>query len=106
MEPGALGSADTVRSWVIGILLVWAAVFAASFLVPIFVPPTGESFFRGLNRLVYWFWLQVAALALGIAAWLLARSNSAEVSRWLKRITLLPLLIAAAEVIFLASIIY
>ena len=97
---------STSRSWVIGILLVWVVVFAASFIVPIFVPPTGESFFRGLNRIVYWFWLQVAALVFAVAASVLAHAKRANISRSLRWLTLLPVSIAAAVAIFLVSIIY
>ena len=97
---------STIRSWVIGILVAWIVVFAASFIVPIFVPPTGESLFRGLNRIVYWFWLQVAASVFAVAAPVLAHAKRAEISRSLKWLTLLPLSIATAEAIFLASIIY
>ena len=104
MEAGAMRS--TIRPWVTGILLAWIVVFAASFIVPILVPPTGESFFRGLNRIVYWFWLQVAALVLALAACALAHWRRAYVSRSLKLLTLLPVSIAAAVAIFLASIIY
>ena len=50
--------ASAVRSQVIGILLLWAAVFVASFVVPVFIEPTGEFYMRGLNRLAYWTWSQ------------------------------------------------
>jgi hypothetical protein len=91
--------ASVTRTWVIGILLVWAVVFAASFIVPMFIAPTGEFYMRGLNRLNYWFGLQVAALALAIAAWVSAHLRRGEISRrliWLSRV---PVLVAAAEII-------
>ena len=106
MEAGAIRGSGTTRLWVIGILLAWLVVFAASFIVPIFMPPTGESFFRGLNRIVYWFWLQLAALLFAVAVFVVAHAKRANISPSLKRLTLLPLLIAAAQGIFLASIIY
>ena len=54
-------STSDARSRVIGILVLWAIVFAASFVVPLFIPATCQSFLCGFNRLAYWFWLQVAA---------------------------------------------
>ena len=54
------------RLRVIGILLLWAIVFAASFIVPLFIRPTGD-FLRGFNRIEYWFWFQVAAFVVAIA---------------------------------------
>ncbi len=94
-------TSDT-RSWVIGILLVWALVFAASFVVPMFVAPTGESFFRGLNRIAYWFWLQVAALVLAIILGTWAHARRSEISRSLVWLSRAPLLLAAAEIFALA----
>jgi len=99
-------SASGTRSSVTVILLAWAVLFAASYVVPPFIAPTGEGFFRGFNRVAYWFWLQVVAFVLAAAASVLAHARRADISRSLKRSTLLPLLIAAAEAIFLASIIY
>ena len=60
-------SASDARSRVIAIFLLWAIVFAASFVVPLFIRPTGEMFFRGFNRIEYWFWFQVAAFVVAIA---------------------------------------
>ena len=98
--------AGTIRSWVIGILLAWLIVFAASFIVPRFVPPTGEGFMYGFNRIEYWFWLQVTAFVLAVAASVLALVKRTEIARSLRLLTLAPLAIGGAVAIFLASIIY
>jgi hypothetical protein len=52
------------RIRVIGLFLVWAVMFAASYAVPMSMEATGDGFTRGLNRLGYWFWPQVAAFVL------------------------------------------
>ena len=96
--------ASDARFQVIGILLAWTIVFGASYVVPMFIAPTGELYMRGLNRLDYWLSLQVAALVLAITAWLMARSRRSEISRrliWLSRV---PLLVAAAEILALVWI--
>ena len=95
------GASDT-RARLIGLLLVWAVLFAASFIVPIFIPPTGESFFRGLNRIVYWFWLQVAAFVLALIIGVWAQVRRGDVSRrflWASRV---PLIVAGAEIFAIA----
>jgi hypothetical protein len=97
MEAGAMRS--TIRSWVIGILLAWIVVFAASFIVPIFVPPTGEFYMRGLNRLNYWFGLQVAAFAIAIAACVSAHLWRAGISHRLVWLSRVPLLVTVAEIL-------
>ena len=97
-----LGASDT-RARLIGLLLVWAVVFAASFIVPIFIPPTGESFFRGLNRIVYWFWLQVAAFVLAIVIGLWAHARRTDISRRLVWFSRVPLIVAGVEVVAIAA---
>ena len=92
----------TTRSWVIALLLAWAATFSASFVVPIFIEPTGELYMRGLNRLSYWLWLQVAALVLAIAAASLAYARRADISRRLVWTSRVPLLVVAAEFVVIA----
>jgi hypothetical protein len=93
--------ASAARSQVIGILLLWAAIFVASFVVPVFVEPTGESYFRGLNRLAYWFWLQVAAVVLALVVCVWAQVRQADISRRLVWLSRVPLLVAGAEVLAL-----
>jgi hypothetical protein len=83
--------------------LVWATVLAASYVVPIFIEPTGESFFRGLNRLVYWFWLQVAAFVLAIVVGAWAHARRTDISRQLLWFSRAPLLVSAVEIIAIAA---
>jgi predicted hotdog family 3-hydroxylacyl-ACP dehydratase len=95
-------TSDT-RIRVIGSLLIWAAVFAASFIVPMFIAPTGESFFRGLNRIAYWFWLQVAAFVVAIIVGVWAHARRADLSRRLVWLSRVPLLVAVAEILAIAA---
>ena len=95
--------ASGARSRVIGILLLWMVVFAASFIVPVFIAPTGESFFRGFNRLVYWFWLQVAAFVLAIVVGVWTHARRADISRGLAWLSRVPLLVAVVEVVVIAA---
>jgi hypothetical protein len=95
--------ASKARSRVIGILVVWAVVFAASFIVPMFIAPTGESFFRGLNRIAYWFWLQAAAFVLAIIVGVWAHARRSDISRRLVWLSRVPVLLAAAEILAIAA---
>jgi hypothetical protein len=82
-------SASDKRSRVIGTLALWAIVFTASFVIPLFVTPTGESFLRGFNRIVYWFWLQVAAFVVAIVLAISAQTWRKEISKrllWTSRV--------------------
>ena len=98
-------SSRDARSRVIGILLLWAAVFAASFIVPAFVTPTGEGFLRGFNLLVWWFWLQVAAFAVAIALAIAAQIWRAEISKRLLWTSRTPVIVGGLEMIAIAVII-
>jgi len=97
--------ASAARSRVIAILLVWVSVFAASFVVPMFIEPTGELYMRGLNRLNYWFGLQVAAFALAIVVGVWAHVRRSDISRRLVWLSRVPLLVTAAEVLAILWII-
>jgi len=50
-------------------LLVWALAFAASFAVFVLVPATGDSFTRGLNRVMGFLGWQAVAAVLAVAVW-------------------------------------
>jgi len=100
---GHMRDASDTGTRVIGLLLVWAAVFAASFIVPMFIAPTGESFFRGLNRIAYWFWIQVAAFVLAIIVGIWAHARRSDISRRLVWLSRVPLLVAAAEIFAIAA---
>jgi len=97
--------ASDARTWVIGILLAWTVVFAASYIAPTFIAPTGDGFMRGFNRVPYWFWGQVAALVLAIAVCVSAHVRRADISRMLVRFSRVPLLVAAAEILALIAVI-
>ena len=99
MEEGATRDTGTIRSWVIALVLAWTAAFSASFVVPMFIEPTGELYMRGLNRLSYWLWLQVAALVIAIAAAALAYARRADISKRLVWMSRVPLLVVAAELL-------
>ena len=79
------------------LLAAWGAIFAASFLIPFLIPPEGEGFTRGLNRVVWWFWFQVGAGLIGIAAAVIAgrdRQISSRV-RWATHVVLALTLVLA-----------
>ena len=90
---------------VIGILLLWAIVFAASFVVPLFVRPTGEMFFRGFNRIEYWFWFQVAAFVIAIALAISIHIWRAEISSRLAWTGRVPVMIGGLEMLAIAVLI-
>jgi len=98
-------SARDARSRVIGILLLWVIVFAASFVVPLFIRPTGEMFLRGFNRIEYWFWFQVAAFAVAIALAIAAQIWRAEISRRLKWTSRMPVILGGVEMLAIAVLI-
>ncbi len=50
-------------------LLLWALAFAASFAVFVLVPATGDSFTRGLNRVMGFLGWQAVAAMLAVAVW-------------------------------------
>ena len=93
------------RSRVIGILVLWAIVFAASFVVPLFIAPTCAGFLCGFNRIAYWFWLQVAAFVVTIAAAIAAHIWRAEISSRLLWTSRALLMMAGAEMLALAVLI-
>ena len=91
------------RSVVGTLLVVWAVTFAASFLIPFFIPPTGEGFTRGWNRVAWWFWIQAGAGAVGVAAAVVAgrdRRVSARV-RLASQLVLAVTLVVAMFIAFL-----
>lgn len=98
-------SASDARSRVIGILLLWAIVFAASFVVPLFIRPTGESFFRGFNRIEWWFWLQVAAFVVAIALAVSTHIWRADISTRLAWSGRVPVILGGVEMLAIAVLI-
>ena len=98
-------SRSDARSQVIGILLLWAIVFAASFIVPLFIPPTIEGFLSGFNRVVWWFWLQVAAFVVAIALAIFTHIWRSEISHRLKWTSRVPVMIGGVEMLAIAVLI-
>jgi hypothetical protein len=98
-------STSDARSPVIGILLLWAIVFAASFIVPLFITPTSEGFLRGFNLVVWWFWLQVAAFVVAIAVAITAHSRRSELSKRLLWTSRMPVILGGLEMLAIAVII-
>jgi hypothetical protein len=98
-------SSMDARSRVIGILVLWAIVFAASFIVPLFIPATCQSFLCGFNRIAYWFWLQIAGFVVTVVAAVAAQIGRAKISRRLLWMCRALLLISGAEMLAFAVLI-
>ena len=90
----------TRRHLVIGLLLLWTALWLASFLAPVLTAPTGDGFTRGMNRVSTFAGLQFCAglIALG----LLALRPSAGRLRWL---SLVPAALAALLILGILGLI-
>ena len=98
-------STSDARLRVIGILVLWAIVFAASFIVPLFITPTSEGFLRGFNLIVWWFWLQVAAFVVAIAAAIAGQTWRVEISRLLLWTSRAPVILGGIEMLAIAAVI-
>lgn len=70
-------------------LALWAALFAAAFVVPALMPATGDGFTRGLNRVSAFLGWQAAAGAVAFLVWLLG--NRAEPGTLARRLSRVPL---------------
>lgn len=83
-------------------LLVWAGLYAWSFLSFVVIEPTGDGFTRGLNRVGGFLLWQVAAGITAIVVWRagLALQSGAKL-RWLAR---LPALLFALLIIAIAAL--
>ncbi len=80
-----------------GLLIVWAGVYVASFIIPFSYEATGDGFTRGLNRVGAFFGWQTAAGLLAVWLWPLSRHLGADkATRWLGRV---PVILAATLVI-------
>jgi hypothetical protein len=88
-------------------LLFWALAFAASFAVFALVPPTGDSFTRGLNRVMGFLGWQAVAAMLAVAVWTIG--NRLERGSPGRRISRVPAALAgllAAGIVALFTIAY
>lgn len=64
---------------------IWAALYAASFLVPYFTAPTDFGFTHGMNRVELFFKYQLAAAAVSVVVWWMGNALSLRWQRWLAR---------------------
>lgn len=64
---------------------IWAALYAASFLVPYFTPSTDFGFTRGMNRVELFFKYQLAAGAVSVVLWWMGNALTVRWQRWLSR---------------------
>jgi hypothetical protein len=104
---GNMGEASATRLRVVALFLAWAAMFVASYAVPMTMEATGDGFTRGLNRLGYWFWPQAIGFVLAIVVWMVAGARRAHLSNRLVWLARLPLLAAAVQVlIFIVLVVY
>lgn len=89
------------------ILVIWAALFVLSFVLPLVLEPTGDGFTRGLNRVGAFIACQGFAMAIALATWLSGFGFSREESRsrWLSRVPAIIHLVMIGLVIGLILII-
>ena len=64
---------------------IWAALYAASVLVPYTTAPTDFGLTRGMNRVELFFKYQIAAGVVAIVAWWVGRKLTLRWQRWLSR---------------------
>ncbi|UXX84177.1 hypothetical protein [Roseovarius pelagicus] len=90
-------------TWVWILFALWAGLYAASFIVAHHTAPTGDSFLRGMNRLMVFFQFQIAAGIVAIVLWGMGRVfNKGTWRRWLSRI---PVLLAVGLVLLIVGLI-
>ena len=73
---------------------LWLACFVASFVMFAITPPTGESFFRGLNRVEILLGWQFAAFLAAVTGGILTFGRRDRISRNLKWIGFTPLIVS------------
>lgn len=71
------------------VLAAWVVLAAASVVVPILIPATDFGMSRGLNRVVWFAQLQLAAIAVALLCFFMARRLAPGWRRWLARAPLL-----------------
>jgi len=81
---------------------IWAALYAASFLVPYFTAPTDFGFTRGMNRVELFFKYQLAAAALSVVVWWMGNALPRRWQRWLAR---MPALLAVGLLLLVVGVI-
>lgn len=75
--------------WIVLLGGIWAALYAASFLVPYHTAPTDFGLTRGLNRVELFFQYQIAAGVVAVVAWWAGRKLTVRWQRWLSRMPVL-----------------
>lgn len=75
------------------LVVVWAFIFAAGFVLPRFIEPTGDGFTRGTNRLPYVFALHCLGLIIAIITAGVALRTKAEIAVWLLLTGFVPLVV-------------
>ncbi|MFB9148896.1 hypothetical protein [Roseovarius ramblicola] len=80
----------------------WAALYAASFLVPYFTAPTDFGFTRGMNRVELFFKYQLAAAAVSVVVWWMGNALIPRWQRWLSR---MPALLAIGLLLLVVGVI-
>ncbi|MDA1315425.1 MAG: hypothetical protein O2968_19015 [Acidobacteria bacterium] len=73
---------------------LWLACFVVSFVMSAITPPTGDMYFRGLNRLLVLLAWQFAAFLAAITSGVLTFRRKDRISRGLKRIGFAPLIVS------------
>jgi hypothetical protein len=84
--------------------IFWATAWAASFVIPMNTPPQGDGFTRGSNRIEIFLALQALAAILAIDIYALrpkAGNDSDRPDRWLRRLGLIPILLAGGLIAML-----
>ncbi|HUG80243.1 MAG TPA: hypothetical protein VML01_01170 [Bryobacterales bacterium] len=73
---------------------LWLACFVASSVMFAITPPTGESFFRGLNRVIILLGWQLAAFLVAVTGGILTFRRKDRISRGLRWIGFTPLIVS------------
>ena len=81
--------------------IFWAIAWAASFVIPMNTPPQGDGFTRGSNRIEIFLALQALAAILAIGIYALRPKGSDRSDRWLRRLGLIPILLAGGLIAIL-----
>ncbi|MDX2483847.1 MAG: hypothetical protein QNK42_09360 [Pseudodonghicola sp.] len=94
----------TQKKLIWALLALWAVLYALSFWQAATLPPTGDSFLRGMNRLMAFLGWQGAAAGAALILWGTARGDRpiGPGLRWLSRI---PLLLALALALGLTALV-
>ncbi|SEL10989.1 hypothetical protein SAMN05443999_103326 [Roseovarius azorensis] len=72
--------------WIILLFALWTALYAGSFLVTANMPPDGDGFTRGMNRVTLFLQFQLGAGVSAAIAWWTGRLLPRGWQRWLSRL--------------------